>query len=62
MLTVRMPGAHRPYARCSPSVCPVLTARMSGAYARMPGTWETFTQIPESGNAPSPCIADEQSI
>ena len=27
----------------------------------MHGTWKTFAQRSESGNAPSPCIADEQS-
>ncbi|WP_221658622.1 hypothetical protein [Bacteroides salyersiae] len=45
--------AHRPYARCSPPVCPVVTIRM-------PGTWEAFAQRPESDSSPSPCITDEQ--
>ena len=27
----------------------------------MHGTWKAFAQRPESGNGPSPCIADEQS-
>ena len=54
--TSRFPGnrTHRLYARCSPSVC----LRLAN---RMPGTWETFAQRPESGNGLSPCIADEQS-
>ncbi|WP_221659571.1 hypothetical protein [Bacteroides salyersiae] len=52
VLIACMPGAHCPYARCSPSVCLVLTTRM-------PGAWEVFAQRPESGSALSPCIADE---
>ncbi|WP_221658670.1 hypothetical protein [Bacteroides salyersiae] len=47
-------SARRPYARCLPSVCSVLTTHM-------PDAWEVFAQRPESGRGPSPCIADEQS-
>ena len=47
---------------CPPSVCPVITIRMLGAYApyaRYLGG--VFVQRLESSWAPSPCIADEQS-
>ncbi|WP_221658887.1 hypothetical protein [Bacteroides salyersiae] len=52
----RFPGnrAHHPYARYPPPVCLMLTTHMHG-------TWKTFAQRSESGNTPSPCIADEQS-
>ena len=39
---------------CPPSVCPVITIRMLGA-------WETFAQRQKNDNRPSPSIADEQS-